>query len=481
MSDRSSQRRFFVFLSLIGMALLSFTPLRAQTAAALANVRRIYVEPFSGKRGAGEIRSDIIGLLKHDPSLMIVSSVDQSDAVLKGNGEIWTTGYISTNPRANESSRSPIYSGYLSLTLEGSQGQALWSYLVTPAGSFSGAITSNLASHGAKLLLSAVVHEKGSGAPSNESVSTPDQTHQVLKGAGGTFPAPLYQSWIESFHQLHPELQVTYDPVGSEQGIRSLLAQQIDFAASDIPVAETDTSLQRIATVLGAVVPIYNLQGLERSVRFTPEILANIFLGKITRWNDPLLRASNRGLNLPDAAITVIHRSDGSGTTYAFTDFLSRTSPEWKASIGTGGSVRWLVGHEATGNNGVATQVQQIPNSIGYVELTYAIQHELSFGSVRNASGAFVTANLESVATAAESAGDAAASITNAAGKAAYPIASFTWIVLPNPIPLKNRGPITDMLRWMLTNGQKQSSALGYAPLPRSVASRQLESLSTLK
>jgi phosphate transport system substrate-binding protein len=457
--------------------------LRAQTAATLSQVKKIYIEPFTGKRGAQEIRNEVRDRLKRDPALTIVDSASQSDAVLKGNGEIWTSGYISTNPRA--SSRSPIYSGYLSLTLEGGNAQALWSYLVTPAGSLSGDITSNLAGHGARLLLTAVAHEKGNSAPSsNPSIAERTAAQQRLKGAGGTFPAPLYQAWIESFHEVHPEIHVSYEAVGSEEGIQRLLDKKVDFAASDVAASPDGATLQRFATVLGAVVPIYNVLGVDRQFRFTPEILAGIYMGKITRWDAPEIRAANHGVSLPNAPIIVIHRSDGSGTTYAFTDFLAKTSSAWKSAVGAGSTVQWPVGTGALRNDGVATLVQQTPNSIGYVELTYAIQHELSFGAVRNAAGAYVNASLESVAAAAQSAPTAAGgapSITDAPGKAAYPIASFTWIVLPEPMPSGERNAIAQMLQWMLTSGQKQSSALGYAPLPRELASRELQALAQLK
>jgi phosphate ABC transporter phosphate-binding protein len=460
---------------------------QAQSAASLSQVHKIYVEPFTGKRGASEIRDNVIGRLKHDSSLTLVPTADQADAVLKGNGEIWTTGYIGTNPRDPGGSRSPVYTGYLSLTLEGSKGQALWSYLVTPTGSLSAGITSNLAGHGAKLLASAVSHEKGANStasPAADSATTPSEARETLKGAGSTFAAPLYQAWIESFHQLHDETRITYAAVGSEKGIEDLLAKQVDFAASDVPESPNGATLQRFATVLGAVVPIYNLDGLDRTLRFTPEILSGIYLGKITRWNDPAIRAANRGANLPNAPIAVVHRADGSGTTYAFTDYLAKTSAEWKP-IGAGPTVQWPVGAGATGNDGVAAKVQQTPNSIGYVELTYAIQHELSYGSVRNSADKFIAASLETVAAAAKSTSPESqtpsASITNAPGKDAYPIASFTWIVLPAPVPGNDRNAIVQLLQWMLTSGQKQSSALGYTPLPKELAARELQSIAQIK
>ena len=475
------------FRPLVAMVLLSATLSLAQTAATLSQVGKIYVEPFSGKRGAHEIRDEVLNRLRRDHTLTIVASASQADAVLKGTGEIWTQGYISTNPRASGSNRRPVYGGYLSVTLEGRDAQALWSYLVTPAGSLSGAITTDLAARASKLLVTALAHVNAAEAANHSSgtVASPESgAKQTLRGSGATFPAPLYQAWFQSFRQLHPEIEVAYDPTGSEQGVQLLLAGQVDFAASDVPVSPSEANLQRFATVLGAVVPIYNLKGLDRELRFTPEILAGIYLGKITRWDDPALRAVNHGLSLPKAAIEVVHRSDGSGTTYAFTDFLSRTVPGWNSSVGMGTTVSWPTGTGAKGNDGVATRVGDTPNSIGYVELTYAIQHELSFGAVRNAAGAFVAASLDSVAAAAQSAvgaADPAAAIVNAGGAAAYPIASFTWIVLPPSLSASNRTVIAQLLQWMLTSGQRQCSALGYTPLPKELAARELQSLAQLK
>jgi phosphate ABC transporter phosphate-binding protein len=366
--------------------------------------------------------------------------------------------------------------------------QPLWSYLITPGtGSLSGAITTDLGSRGAKLLMTAVGQGKTTthtGPASSAEGATPSTTKQTLKGGGATFPAPLYQEWFQTFRQIHPEIDIVYDPVGSEEGMRRLLVGKTDFAASDVPASPEGVTLQRFATVLGAVVPIYNLKNVGRELRFTPEILAGIYLGKISRWDDPAIHAVNRGLSLPNAPIAVFHRSDGSGTTYAFTDFLSHTDPAWKSAVGSGSTVSWPAGIGAEGNSGVASQVERTPNSIGYVELTYAVQHELSFGSVRNAAGNFVSANLETVAAAAHSATgarDPAGVIGNPPGSNSYPIYSFTWIVLPMPVATDHRSAFEQLLRWMLTSGQKQCSALGYAPLPRELASRELEALVQLK
>ena len=242
----------------------------------------------------------------------------------------------------------------------------------------------------------------------------------------------------------------------------------------------------RIASVLGGVVPIYNLKNLTQDLKFTPEALAGIYLGKITKWNDPTIKGPNKSAHLPDADIVVIHRSDGSGTTYAWSDYLSKTSAEWKTSVGAGLTLNWPVGTGVDYNEGVAATVQRTPNSIGYVELVYAIQHQLSFGAVRNASGEYIRADLESVAAAADSslAGNSASpsSITNASGKDAYPIATFTFLLLPPQInDGRKKAALLELLQWVLTSGQKECSALGYAPLPHDLANRQWLALDSSK
>jgi phosphate transport system substrate-binding protein len=331
------------------------------------------------------------------------------------------------------------------------------------------------------------------GETDNSSGPAPVRTQKLaqtdLHGAGATFPAPLYQKWFESFQRQYPGIHITYDPVGSETGTRQLAENKLDFAGSDVswsdggPVQAAE-QFRRFATVLGGVVPIYNLKGLAHDLKFTPETLADIYLGKVTRWNDPRIKASNKEANLPDSAIVIIHRSDGSGTTYAWSDFLSKTSPDWRSKVGNGTTLQWPAGNGAKGNDGVASAVQATPDSIGYVELIYAIQHDLSFGAVRNSAGEFIRADLRSLAEAAKAATSGAAfgsgsSITNAPGKAAYPIAAFTWLLFPEAIgdPTKRAAAVA-LLRWMLTSGQKECSSLGYAPLPREVAARQLELLS---
>jgi phosphate transport system substrate-binding protein len=313
----------------------------------------------------------------------------------------------------------------------------------------------------------------------------------TLNGAGATFPNPMYSKWFAEYSKLHPEVQINYQPIGSGGGIRQVTAGTVDFGASDMPM--TDKQLQdarmkilNIPTVLGAVVPAYNIPGVSGEVKFTPEILSGIFLGKISRWNDKAIASANPGLNFPDKEIIVVHRSDGSGTSFIWTDYLSKVSPDWKAQVGADTSVKWPVGMGGKGNEGVSGLVHQLSGSIGYVELIYAVQQKINYGSVRNSSGNFVKASLESVTAAAGSApkmpADFRVSITNAPGKDAYPISSFTWLLIPTPSKDPNKGKILqDFLGWMVTDGQQMTSALTYAPLPDNVAAKVKEAIKQVK
>src|SRR5919201_1358197 len=308
----------------------------------------------------------------------------------------------------------------------------------------------------------------------------PAQT--VLNGAGATFPYPIYSKWFSEYHKAHPDVQVNYQSIGSGGGIRQVTAGTVDFGASDGPMTDEQLSqaplkLFHIPTVLGSVVPAYNLPEVSGEIRFTPEALAGIFLGKITSWNDPALVKENKDLNLPNKPIVVVHRSDGSGTTYIFTDYLSKISPEWKSRVGKNTSVQWPAGVGAKGNEGVAGMVRQMDGAIGYVELIYALQNKIAYGSVRNTAGNFVKASLDSTTAAAASVktmpADFRVSITNAPGKDAYPIASFTWLLVPAKSKDPQKGKILhDFLNWMLDQGETMVSQLNYAPLPDNVASK---------
>ena len=313
----------------------------------------------------------------------------------------------------------------------------------------------------------------------------------TLNGAGATFPYPIYSKWFSEYHKLHSDVEINYQSIGSGGGIRQVTAGTVDFGASDMPM--TDKQLQdakktilNIPTVLGADVPAYNIPGVSGEIKFTPEALAGIFLGKISKWNDKAITAANPGVNLPDRDIIVVHRSDGSGTSFIWTDYLSKVSPEWKSQVGADTSVKWPVGMGGKGNEGVAGFVRQLAGSIGYVELIYAVQNSITYGSVRNSAGNFVKASLEGVTAAAASApkmpADFRVSITNAPGKDAYPISSFTWLLVPAQSKDAARGKIlADFLNWMVTDGQKMTSALSYAPLPDNVAAKVKEAIKQVK
>ncbi len=304
----------------------------------------------------------------------------------------------------------------------------------------------------------------------------------TVNGAGATFPNPMYQKWFSEYHKVHPDIQFNYQSIGSGGGIRQVLAQTVDFGASDGPMtdeqlSQAKTKILHIPTVLGAVVPAYNVPGVSGELKFTSEALAGIFLGKITTWNDPAIAKANPGVNLPNQSIIVVHRSDGSGTTYIFTDYLSKVSSEWQNGPGKGTSVKWPVGLGGKGNEGVAGMIRQMQGGIGYIELIYAVQNKIDYGSVKNASGAFVKASLDSVTSAAASAksmpADFRVSITNAPGKDAYPISSFTWLLIPEKSKEAAKGKIlADFLTWMVDDGQKMTADLTYAPLPGNVAEK---------
>jgi phosphate transport system substrate-binding protein len=323
------------------------------------------------------------------------------------------------------------------------------------------------------------------------ALGLPAWSQTTINGAGATFPNPIYQKWFSEYHKAHSDVQFNYQSIGSGGGIRQVLAQTVDFGASDGPMSDEQLSqakskIVHIPTVLGAVVPAYNIPGVTEELKFSPQVLSGIFLGKISSWNDPAIAKDNSGVNLPNQPIIVVHRSDGSGTTYIFTDYLSKVSPDWANGPGKGTSVKWPVGLGGKGNEGVAGMVRQMAGSIGYIELIYAVQNKIPYGPVKNSSGALVKASLESVTAAAASVknmpADYRVSITNAPGKDAYPISSFTWLLIPNPAKDANKGKIlVDFVNWMVDDGQKMTAELTYAPLPESVATKVKQTIKTLK
>ena len=317
----------------------------------------------------------------------------------------------------------------------------------------------------------------------------------LINAAGATFPYPMYSKWFDEFHKKFPNAQINYQSIGSGGGIQQVTAGTVDFGASDGPMTDEQmktfqdkrgTSILHFPTVLGAAVPTYNIPGVTGSLNFTGEALAGIFLGKITKWDDPEITKANPGVTLPSKNIVVVHRAEGSGTTYIWTDYLSKVSKEWETKVGRANSVQWPVGLAGKGSEGVSGSIQQTANSVGYVELIYAVQNKMTYGKVKNVAGEFVQANLASVTAAAagmkEMPEDFRVSITNAPGKGAYPISSFTWLLIPAKIqdPAKKKA-ITDFLAWMLADGQKMTEALSYAQLPKAVVTKEMKAISKIQ
>jgi phosphate transport system substrate-binding protein len=331
----------------------------------------------------------------------------------------------------------------------------------------------------------------GSGPVRPPSESSPTATTKI-NGAGATFPNPIYSKWFSEYNKLHPSVEINYQSIGSGGGIRQLLERTVFFGASDQPmtddmIAKAASPILHFPTVLGAVVPVYNLAGVNTQIKFTGPVLADIFLGKITKWNDPAIAKLNAGVSLPSSSITVAHRSDGSGTTFVWADYLSKISSEWKQKVGANSSLNWPVGVGGKGNEGVAGLVSQTPGSLGYVELVYALQNKISYGAVQNQGGEFIVPDVASVTAAAAGAmstmpKDFRVSITNSPGQGAYPISSFTWILLYEDPQDKHHARImSDFMKWALNEGQAMAVTLGYARLPEQLVPLELEQLNRMK
>lgn len=313
-----------------------------------------------------------------------------------------------------------------------------------------------------------------------------------INGAGATFPNPIYTKWFSEYNKLHGDVRINYQSVGSGAGIQQMIKKTVFFGATDGPMTPEQMQsapgkILHFPTVLGAVVPVYNVPGISQELKFSGDLLANIILGKVTKWNDAAIATLNPGVNLPSTDITVVHRSDGSGTTYIWVDYLSKVSPEFKKTVGVATSVKWPVGVGGKGNEGVAGLVSQTPGSIGYVELIYALQTKIAYGTVQNMSGKFVKASTDAVTAAASSAAskmpsDFRVSITNAPGDDVYPISSFTWLLLYQDAQDKKQAKtMVDFLKWALTDGQKFAPDLGYAPLPKPVVDMEMKALAQIK
>jgi phosphate transport system substrate-binding protein len=317
-----------------------------------------------------------------------------------------------------------------------------------------------------------------------------------INGAGATFPYPMYSKWFDEYHKKNSNLQINYQSIGSGGGIKQVTEGTVDFGATDGPMNDEQLKtfqdkhgfgILHFPTVMGAVVPTYNIAGVEATLNFTPDALAGIFLGKITKWNDPGIAGTNKGVKLPAEDIVVVHRADGSGTTYCWTDYLSKVSDEWKTKVGKGTSVNWPVGLGGKGNEGVTGTVKNTPNSIGYVELIYAESNKIPYGNVKNAAGTFVKASLAAVSAAAAGTAkdmpeDFRVSITNAPGKASYPISTFTWLLIPEKFSdAAKRDAIKGFLKWALGEGQNYAEALSYAKLPKEVVAKETKAINKVQ
>jgi phosphate transport system substrate-binding protein len=311
---------------------------------------------------------------------------------------------------------------------------------------------------------------------------------QKVTGAGATFPGPIYSKWFTEYSAAHSGVQINYQQIGSGGGIQQVTNGIVDFGASDMPMtdqalASSKVKLIHIPTVLGAVVPIFNVPGVS-DLRFSPDVLADIYLAKITAWNDPRIAKDNPGVHLPGDKIIIVHRSDGSGTTFIWTDYLSKVSNEWKNGPGSGTSVNWPTGVGGSHNEGVASQVRQFPGAIGYVELIYALQNHIDFGAIRNKAGNWVKGSIDGVTDAAATAkmpDDYRVSITDAPGPNAYPISSFTYLLIPvHPADASKEKVIKDMLNWIITSGESEAPSLSYAPLPQALAAKVLKTVYSL-
>jgi phosphate transport system substrate-binding protein len=314
----------------------------------------------------------------------------------------------------------------------------------------------------------------------------------TITGAGASFPYPMYSKWFDEYHKKDTNIEINYQSIGSGGGIKQVTEGTVDFGASDGPMNDDQLkafqdkhgfAILHFPTVLGAVVPTYNIPGVTTDLNFTPEALSGIFLGKITKWNDPAIAGANKGVNLPGNDIVVVHRSDGSGTSYIWTDYLAKISDEWKSKVNKGASVNWPVGLGGKGNEGVAGLVKQTANAVGYVELIYAIQNKMPYGTVKNSSGVFIKADLAGVTAAAAGAAknmpdDFRVSITDAPGKAAYPISSFTWLLIPAKFSDgAKRDALKGFVKWMLADGQNYAESLSYAKLPKEVVAKEVKAL----
>ena len=482
-------------LSLTLLLLLTANSTLLFADAGTHDVHSVFVAPPKGGK-PDALGQRVTAKLRQSGGVQVVNDERQADAVLHIDGVFWPIGSMTLNPRS-QSGGFTNYQGYASVDLDAPSGQVLWSYLATPKRFKMTGIVDNLADQISERLVATL---KSGIAAATAGTATSSVKGAALHAAGATFPAPLYLKWFQSFAEVPGGVAIRYDAVGSVKGLEALKAGKVELAASDIPpvdsstAANFDANILRLPSVAGGIVAIYNVAGARDEIDLTGDVLADIYAGKVTHWNDPRIRALNRNTRLPDATIAVIHRSDGSGTSFVWTSYLALANPEWKSRVGA--SVDWPVGVGMAGNEGVADAVEKTPNSIGYVEMTFAIQHHLTYADVRNPAGRMIKASLDSITAAAQSSRSNGANIggpiLNSPDKDAYPIATFTWLAFPGSNGPGSSGPgssadaqkrtsIKRFLQWMLVDGQRECSALGYAPLPRDLVKEEQRVVDGLK
>ncbi len=458
---------------------------QAQTARSLKDARKIYVGSLGTADGALALQTEVVRYIKRSKEFALVSTPAAADAVLEGKGEIWIRGYHSLSPRARKNSTyaDPIETGYLSVRLRGADDEILWSYFADPRRVTIHDIKRDLVDETTDRL---ILDHQQETAPATPVSNAQDQPAQ-LNGGGATFPFPIYREWITGFQKRHPAWKFSYAPQGSQKGWDELLSGHLDFAGTDIPPAYWGAKARQFGffpTVAGAVVLIYNLPGFSGQLRLTGEVLAGILSGSITRWDDEALRKLNPSAPLPGAPVRVLHREDGSGTTYALTDYLSNVSADWKQHVGASPHPAWKVGEHLNGSENLAQAVSSTPNSFGYVEFIYAYTHHLPVASVQNRAGQFIAPGLLSIMAAANWAGDRPQdlnqSIVNSPYRAAYPISNLTWLVVPQNLIAEKKLALQAFLNWALESGQRQCSGLGYAPLPRNLVDQEINLLRRL-
>jgi phosphate ABC transporter phosphate-binding protein len=473
--------------AVIATSLLLTSSISAQTARSLSQVKRLYVGSLGTGNGSDELRKEVIRYLKKSKEYQLVDTASGADAILEGQGELWVRGYHSLSPRArkNDTYAEPAYSGYLSVRVRGANGEILWSYFADPRRVSIHDLKRDLADEATDRLN---LDHNALAASTAPSIPATNETSASLTGGGSTFPLPIYLEWLATFSQQHPAWKFSYQALGSEAGVKALLSGKLDFAGTDIPPAslhDLPSDMTFFPTVGGAVVLIYNLPNFMSDLRLSSDMIAEILSGRIQSWDDPKIAKLNPSAALPSERIRLFTRSDGSGTTFALTDFLSQTNSVWRQTVGAKATVAWSTGKSVSSNDDLAKAVESTQFSLGYVEFIYAFQHHLPFAFVLNRSGRYVRPGLLSIMAAANGAGDhpqdMTVSVVNSGEASAYPISNLTWLAIRGSVPQPKRAAMEEFLKWMLTSGQRQCSALGFAPLPRNLVDQELSAVQRLR